>query len=99
MVTKDSITMLRNALRGLDSKAEYASYCERLYTENPFSQKAEERFDKAYESEYAAFTFAGRLLSDMIGCDMKTAKAMIRRKRSEIDQILDNAMTALQVRR
>lgn len=96
MVTKDSIIALRNALKGLDAKAEYATYCDKLYAENPFSTVAEKRFDKAYEAEYAAFIFAGKILSDMIGCDIKTAKEMIRRKRSELDTIIGQAATALQ---
>ena len=82
------IETLKNGLKELDAKTEYANYCDKLFEENPLDEEIEAKFDKAYEAEYNAFIHCINALKHIIDIDDKTARAMITTQRTQINNLL-----------
>lgn len=71
---------------------EIANHAEADYDREPENEDYESTFDRAYENEYKSFMKASKMLSQYIGVDIATARAMINGKRSEVIDILKRGL-------
>ncbi len=78
-------------LKNLERLEEIANHAENDYDREPENAEYEKTFDDAYKNEYAAFMAVATLLSDWIGVDIKTSRAMVNGKRAELWDILKRA--------
>ena len=78
-------------LTRLEKLEEIANHAENEYDREPESAEYEKAFDDAYKAEYNAFMTVATMLSDYIGVDIATSRAMVNGKRSELWQILKSA--------
>lgn len=75
----------------LERLEEIANHAESDYDREPENAKYEKAFDDAYKNEYAAFMAVATMLSDWIGVDIATSRAMVNGKRAELWDILKRA--------
>lgn len=75
-------------LTRLEKLEEIANHAESDYDREPENAEYEKAFDDAYRAEYNAFMTVATMLSDYIGVDIATSRAMVNGKRSELWQIL-----------
>lgn len=78
-------------LTRLEKLEEIANHAENDYDREPENAEYEKTFDDAYRAEYNAFMTVATMLSDYIGVDIATSRAMVNGKRSELWQILKRA--------
>ena len=78
-------------LTKLERLEEIANNAEIDYDREPENMEYEKAFDDAYRAEYNAFMTVATMLSDYIGVDIATSRAMVNGKRSELWQILKRA--------
>lgn len=78
-------------LTRLEKLEEIANHAESDYDREPENAEYEKAFDDAYRAEYNAFMTVATMLSDYIGVDIATSRAMVNGKRSELWQILKRA--------
>lgn len=71
---------------------EIANHAEANYDRDLEDEDYERAYDLAYENEYNSFMKAATMLSDYIGVDIATARAMINWKRSEVIDVLKRAI-------
>ena len=75
-------------LKNLARLEEIANQAEANYDRDLEDEDYERAYDLAYENEYNSFMKAATMLSDYIGVDIATARAMVNWKRSEVIDIL-----------
>lgn len=75
-------------LQHLSILEDIANHAEADYDREPENEDYERTFDRAYENEYNSFMKASKMLSEYIGVDIATARAMINGKRAEVIDIL-----------
>lgn len=78
-------------LTRLEKLEEIANHAENDYDREPENAEYEKAFDDAYRAEYNAFMTVATMLSNYIGVDIATSRAMVNGKRSELWQILKRA--------
>lgn len=79
-------------LKNLARLEEIANQAEAKYDRNLEDEDYERAYDIAYENEYNSFMKAATMLSDYIGVDIATARAMINWKRAEVIDVLKRAI-------
>ena len=81
---------LKAELEKLARLEEIANHAEADYEREPENREFEELFDKAYQNENDAFMAVSELIVKITSgqIDMKTAREMVRTKRSEILNIV-----------
>ena len=82
------IEKMINELTKLERLEEIANHAEDDYDREPENAEYEKTFDDAYKNEYAAFMAVATMLSDWIGVDIATSRAMVNGKRAELWDIL-----------
>lgn len=92
MTTSGKIKSLKVALKGLEEKEKATSVVDAAWELEPENPDLEKAFDDAYRIEFAAFMAASAALTELIGVDQKTARAMINGKRVEVWNILNRAI-------
>lgn len=85
------IEKIINELTRLERLEEIANHAEDDYDRDPENAEYEKAFDDAYKNEYAAFMAVATMLSDWIGVDIATSRAMVNGKRAELLDILKRA--------
>ena len=85
------IEKMINELTRLERLEEIANHAEDDYDREPENAEYEKAFDDAYKNEYAAFMAVATMLSDWIGVDIATSRAMVNGKRTELWDILKHA--------
>ena len=85
------IEKMINELTKLERLEEIANHAEDDYDREPENAEYEKTFDDAYKNEYAAFMAVATMLSDWIGVDIATSRAMVNGKRAELWDILKHA--------
>ena len=85
------IEKMINELTRLERLEEIANHAEDDYDREPVNAEYEKTFDDAYKNEYAAFMAVATMLSDWIGVDIATSRAMVNGKRAELWDILKRA--------
>lgn len=75
----------------LEKLEEIIKHAEDDYDREPENVEYEKTFDGAYKAEYAAFMAVATMLSDWIGIDIATSRAMVNGKRAELWDILRRA--------
>lgn len=78
-------------LASLERLEEIANHAECDYDREPENVEYEKTFDDAYKAEYAAFMAVSEMLSNWIGVDIATSRAMVNWKRAELWDILKRA--------
>lgn len=78
-------------LTRLEKLEDIANHVESDYDREPENAEYEKAFNDAYRAEYNAFMTVATMLSDYIGVDIATSRAMVNGKRSELWQILKRA--------
>ena len=78
-------------LARLERLEEIANHAEDDYDREPENAESEKTFDDAYKNEYAAFMAVATMLSDWIGVDIATSRAMVNGKRADLWDILKRA--------
>lgn len=77
----------KNLLR-LEKLEEIANHAEADYEREPENEEYEETFDRAYKNEFATFMTVSDQIAKFAGIDKKTARAMVKGKRTELKRIL-----------
>ena len=85
------IKKMIDELTRLEKLEEIANHAEDDYDREPENAEYEKTFDDAYKAEYTAFMTVATMLSDWIGVDIKTSRAMVNGKRAELWYILKRA--------
>ena len=85
------IKKMIDELTKLERLEEIANHAESDYDREPENAEYEKTFDDAYKNEYAAFMTVATMLSDWIGVDIATSRAMVNGKRAELWNILKRA--------
>lgn len=85
------IRKMIDELTRLEKMEEIANHAEDDYDREPENAEYEKTFDDAYKNEYAAFMAVATMLSDWIGVDIATSRAMVNGKRAELWDILKRA--------
>lgn len=85
------IRKMIDELARLERLEEIANHAEDDYDREPENAEYEKTFDDAYRNEYAAFMAVATMLSDWIGVDIATSRAMVNGKRAELWDILKRA--------
>ena len=85
------IEKMINELTSLERLEEIANHAEDDYDREPENAEYEKTFDDAYKNEYAAFMAVATMLSDWIGVDIATSRAMVNGQRAELWDILKRA--------
>lgn len=85
------IEKMINELTRLERLEEITNHAEDDYDREPENAEYEKTFDDAYKNEYAAFMAVATMLSDWIGIDIATSRAMVNGKRSELWDTLKRA--------
>lgn len=85
------IKKMMEELTRLERLEEIASLAEDDYDRDPENAEYEKAFDDAYQAEYTAFMAVSTMLSDCIGVDIATSRAMVNGKRAELWEILKRA--------
>lgn len=78
-------------LAQLEKLEEISNHAEDDYDREPENAEYEKAFDDAYRNEYAAFMAVATMISDWIGADIATTRAMVSGKRAELWDILKRA--------
>ncbi len=91
MKTNEAIKELKSKIAKLEELEEAANLADAAYEQDPESEEAESAFDEAYKKEYAAFMEVSTFLVDLLGIDIKTARAMVNGKRTALLSILGAA--------
>lgn len=78
-------------LTRLERLEEITNHVESDYDREPENTEYEKAFDDAYRAEYKSFMAVATMLSNYIGVDIVTARAMVSGHRSELWQILKRA--------
>ena len=82
------IKKMIDELTKLERLEEIANHAEDDYDREPENAEYEKTFDDAYKAEYAAFMAVSEMLSNWIGVDIATSRAMVNWKRAELWDIL-----------
>lgn len=85
------IKKMIDELARLERLEEITNHAEDDYDREPENSEYEKTFDDAYKAEYAAFMAVSLMLSDWIGVDIATSRAMVNGKRAELWDILKRA--------
>ena len=85
------IKKLIDELTKLEKLEEIANHAEDDYDREPENAEYEKTFDDAYKAEYTAFMAVATMLSDWIGVNIATSRAMVNGKRAELWDILKRA--------
>lgn len=85
---KRKVEELKAMISQLEELEEAANVAEMALDKEPESEEAEMAFDEAYSKEYAAFMAVSGFLVDLLGIDIKTARAMVNGKRTALLSIL-----------
>ena len=85
------IEKMINELTRLERLEEITNHAEDDYDREPENVEYEKTFDNAYKNEYAAFMAVATMLSDWIGVDIATSRAMVNGNRAELWNILKRA--------
>lgn len=75
----------------LERLEEIANHAEADYDREPENAEYEKAFDETYKNEYASFMAVSTMISDYVGIDIATARAMVNGKRAELWDILKRA--------
>lgn len=86
------IKKMIDELTRLERLEEIANHAEDDYDREPENAEYEKTFDDAYKAEYNAFMTVSTMLSDWIGVDIATSRAMVNGKRAELWDILKRAV-------
>ena len=78
-------------LARLERLEDIANHAEADYDRDPENAEYEKAFDETYKNEYASFMAVSTMVSDYIGVDIATARAMVNGKRAELWGILKRA--------
>lgn len=89
IINNDHRTMRQfmEALVVLEVKEGWADICNARYEKNPDDPETERAFERAYQDELAAFSYARDLLVKL-GVDSPIAGTLIRAKRDEVKDIV-----------
>lgn len=85
------IKKMIDKLTELEKLEEIANHADADYDREPENAEYEKTFDDAYKAEYTAFMAVATMLSDWIGVDIATSRAMVNGKRAELWDILKRA--------
>lgn len=85
------IEKMINELARLERLEEIANHAENDYDREPENAEYEKTFDDAYKAEYAAFMSVAIMLSEWIGVDIATSRAMVNKERAKLWDILKRA--------
>lgn len=85
------IKKMIDELTRLERLEEISNHAEDDYDREPENAEYEKTFDDAYKAEYTAFMAVSTMLSDWIGVDIATSRAMVNGKRAELWDILKRA--------
>lgn len=85
------IKKIIDELTRLENLEEIANHAEADYDREPENVEYEKMFDDAYKAEYTAFMAVSTLISNWIGVDIATSRAMVNGKRAELWNILKHA--------
>lgn len=85
------IKKMIDELTRLEMLEEIANHVEDDYDREPENAEYEKTFDDAYKAEYTSFMSVSTMLSDWIGVDIATSRAMVNGKRAELWDVLKRA--------
>lgn len=85
------IEKMINELARLERLEEITNHAEDDYDREPENEEYEKTFDDAYKAEYAAFMAVATMLSEWIGVDIATSRAMVNKERAKLWDILKRA--------
>ena len=85
------IKKMIDELTKLERLEEIANHAEDDYDREPENAEYEKTFDAAYKAEYTAFMAVATMLSDWIGVNVATSRAMVNGKRAELWDVLKRA--------
>lgn len=85
------IKKMIDELNRLERLEEIANHAEADYDREPENAEYEKAFDDAYKNQYSSFMAVATMLSDFIGVDIATSRAMVNGKRAELWDILKRA--------
>lgn len=80
--------IIKENLVKLQKAEELADQTEKKYEEEQENLEAENAFDKAYKEEFDLYMLVSRQLSEFAGIDEKTARAIVKTKRKELNELL-----------
>lgn len=82
---------LKKRLKELARLEEIANKADDAMMADPTNEEKEKTFDEAYKAEFDAFTAVANLIAKMTNgqIDEKTARTMVRTKRSEILSLVE----------